>query len=85
MMRFFKKKKATPLSPEELAHEERERQESARNPMGDPSTDVFGDGSIVNNVSRAQLTVNENGLDSIVSRRVFEPRKGQSQSDQEAL
>ena len=34
---------------------------------------------------RAQLTVNENGLDSIVSRRVFEPRKGQSQSDQEAL
>lgn len=84
-MRFFKRKNATPLSPEELAREERERQESARDPMGDPGTDAFGDGSIVNNVSRAQLTVNENGLDSIVSRRVFEPRRGQPQSDQEAL
>jgi len=84
-MRFFKKRKVVPLSQEELERERRERAESRRAPMGDPSTDVYGDGSFVNNISRAQFTVNEGGIESLIARRVFEPRQGQSQSDQEAL
>jgi hypothetical protein len=53
--------------------------------MGDPSSDAFGDGSFVNNISRAQFTVGEDGIESIISRRILEPRQGQSQSDREAL
>ena len=84
-MKFFKRRKAAPLDQEELIREERERAESARNPMGDPSSDAFGDGSFVNNISRAQFTVGEDGIESIISRRILEPRQGQSQSDREAL
>jgi len=84
-MRFFKRRRVTPLDQEELIREKRDRAESARNPMGDPSSDVFGDGSFVNNVSRAQFTVGEDGIESIIARRAFEPRQGQSQADREAL
>lgn len=84
-MRFFKRRRVTPLDQEEFIREKRERAESARNPMGDPISDVFGDGSFVNNVSRAQFTVGEDGIESIIARRVVEPRQGQSQADREAL
>ena len=85
-MKFFRKRKSAPLSPEELERELRERAESKRNAMGDPlGSDVFGDSSFVNGISRAQFTVNEGGIESLIARRVFEPRQGQSQSDQEAL
>jgi hypothetical protein len=85
-VRFFKKRKSTPLTQEELEREIRERADSKRNAMGDPLVgNVYGDGSFTNSISRAQFTVNEGGIESIIARRVFEPRQGQSQSDQEAL
>lgn len=47
--------------------------------------DTFGDGSFLNNISRIQATLGEHGLGSIVSRRIFEPRKGWPKDEQEKL
>jgi hypothetical protein len=84
----FRKKvrKSQPLTEREEMILKREMQESQDHALPDaPSNNSYGDGSFTNNISRIQATTNQNGLGSIAERRVFEPRSGQYQSDQESL
>jgi len=81
-----KKRKELTIGPRELEILIRENEESREHRIPDaPSNNSYGDGSFTNNISRIQATTNQNGLGSIAERRVFEPRSGQSQSDQESL
>jgi len=80
------KRRSLVIVPEEVEALLRENAESMKHALPDaPTNNSFGNGSAFNNISRIQATINENGLGAIVERRVFEPREGQSGSDQEAL
>ncbi len=70
------------LTPKQRELLERELAESASSAMpSDTSSDTFGDGSSINNISRIQATVNQRGMGGITARRIFEPRKGWSKND----
>ena len=65
---------------------ERELKESKNSPMqSDASSNTFGDGSSFNNVSRINATVNQRGMDGIVTRRITEPRKNWPEDEQNKI
>ena len=84
---FFRRRKRIPLENLTLKESElleRELAESSSSAMpSDTSSDTFGDGSFVNNISRINATMGQRGLAGIVLRRVFEPRKGWRKEDKE--
>jgi hypothetical protein len=87
-MSLFRRRKVEEkkLSERELQILERELAESLKSAIpNETSSDSFGDGSSINNVSRIQATVNQKGMEGIVSRRVFEPRKGWNKSDKNQI
>ena len=57
----------------------------SKNGLDETVSDSFGDGGFLNSISRIQATLGERGLGSIVSRRIFEPRKGWPKDEQEKL
>jgi hypothetical protein len=74
------------LSPEQIALEIREQEESNRSAIPDAvHSDSFGEGSFINNISKVQMTTLQNGMGAVAERRIFEPRKFQEQDDQETL
>lgn len=74
------------LSPRQRELLARELAESASSAMpSDTSSDTFGDGSFINNISRAQATLNQRGMGGITARRIFEPRKGWSKNDKNEI
>ena len=84
---FLRRRKLTSqknLTLKESQLLESELAESASSAMpSDTSSDTFGDGSFVNNISRINATMGQSGLAGIVLRRVFEPRKGWQKEDKE--
>ena len=84
---FLRRRK--PISLENLTlHDkqvlESELAESSSSAMpSDTSSDTFGDGSFVNNISRINAAMGQRGIAGIVLRRVFEPRKGWRKEDKE--
>jgi len=86
---FLKRRKRIPpddLNPRQKELLARELAESASSAMpSDTSSDTFGDGSSINNISRVQATVNQRGMGGITARRIFEPRKGWSKNDRDKI
>lgn len=83
---FWKRTQKLVLSEKEREILERENEESRNHAIPDsPASNVFGDGSFINSISRIQSTTSQNGLGEIAKRRVIEPRSGQNQNDQDSL
>ena len=84
---FFRRRKRIPLENLTLKESElleRELAESSSSAMlSDTSSDTFGDGSFINNISRVQSTMGLRGMGGIVARRIFEPRKGWRKEDKD--
>ena len=74
------------LTSREKSILDRELKESREHAMPeDQTSNTFGDGSSLNSLSRPQATLNQQGASGIISRRVFEPRKGWKKPDQESM
>jgi len=83
---FGNKPKEIVLNSRELSILQRENEESSKHAMPNAIMgDSFGEGSITNNISRIASTVSQSGPNSLVTRRVLEPRKGWGKSEQEKL
>ncbi len=83
---FGSKPKEIVLDSREQSILQRENEESAKHAMPNAIMgDTFGDGSSINNVSRIASTVGQSGPNSLVTRRVLEPRKSWGKSEQEKL
>lgn len=83
---MFKKKSenCVQLTEKELEILKRETEESQKSAMPDNlGTNVFGGGNYV--TSKFRFSVNQNGILSVVSRRIFEPRKNLPPENREEI
>ncbi len=80
------KKQNEILSEREKGILERELKESTNSSMpSSTSTNTFGDGSSINNISRISATINQNEITGIVGRRITEPRKNWPEEEQNKI